>query len=295
MKNVLIEPPAIVRASDSLDELASRINSVYAMAEDASRKGLVHYREVGLMLIAAKEKCGHGKFLKWLKENRDNKKFPFSQRQAYNYMELAELAVTANLSEQMRAIWGNDKPKGDRDSDDEDDEHNHRAQGTGENEWYTPPDIIEAAREVLGAFDLDPASNDTAQETVRAKKYFTQDDDGLTQEWHGCVWLNPPYSQPAITHFVEKLVAEYQSGRVTEAILLTHNYTDTSWFHTAASACTAVCFTRGRIAFLSPTGEKAAPTQGQAFTYFGDNVEKFREHFASLGFVLTREGCNGEA
>ena len=27
---------------------------------------------------------------------------------------------------------------------------NHRAEGTGENEWYTPPEYIEMAREVMG-------------------------------------------------------------------------------------------------------------------------------------------------
>ena len=165
--------------------------------------------------------------------------------------------------------------------------HNHRAQGTGENEWYTPPEWIELARNVMGAFDLDPASSEMAQRRIRAGKYFAIDDDGLNQEWSGRVWLNPPYSQPAISLFVEKLVCSYRKGSVTEAILLTHNYTDTAWFQLAAADADSICFPRGRVAFLSPTGEKAAPTQGQAFFYYGIRPKIFLEVFGPVGFAVT--------
>jgi ParB family chromosome partitioning protein len=139
---------------------------------------------------------------------------------------------------------------------------------------------------VLGAFDLDPASSDIANETVKAARFFTIDDDGLQQEWNGRVWLNPPYSQPHIAQFMEKMAAEFHSGRVSEAIALTHNYTDTKWFQLAAIASTAICFTRGRIAFLSPADEKASPTQGQAFFYFGDKTDLFYQQFKDVGFVV---------
>lgn len=166
--------------------------------------------------------------------------------------------------------------------------HNHRAQGTGENEWYTPRQYIEAAREVLCGIDLDPASSALAQETVKAANYFTVDDDGLKHDWNGSVWLNPPYAQPAIQHFMQKTVDEYQSGRMVGGIALTHNYTDTKWFHVAAKAADAVCFTRGRIGFISPDGKKAAPTQGQAFFYFGKRREDFADTFCKFGFVLVK-------
>ena len=90
----------------------------------------------------------------------------------------------------------------------------HRTRFTGENEWYTPPEYIEAVRACLGAIDVDPASSARAQETVRASRFFTRDNDGLRHDWHGRIWLNPPYSQPDIARFVDKLLAEIGAGRV---------------------------------------------------------------------------------
>lgn len=161
-----------------------------------------------------------------------------------------------------------------------------RAVNSGNNEWYTPGEYIEAARDVLKEIDLDPASSEAAQKTVKAAKFFTPEDDGLTQDWFGKVWLNPPYAQPLITNFIEKLVGEWQEARISAAILLTHNYTDTKFFHHAASACTAICFTRGRITFADTKGNRCSPTQGQAFFYFGADAEGFAARFGEIGFVV---------
>lgn len=69
---------------------------------------------------------------------------------------------------------------------------NHRAEGTGNNDWFTPPQYLDAAREVMGGIDLDPATHLTAQKVVQASTFYTKEDDGLSKEWHGRVWLNPP-------------------------------------------------------------------------------------------------------
>lgn len=158
--------------------------------------------------------------------------------------------------------------------------------GTGENEWYTPAQYIDMARKVLGRIDLDPASSELANETVKAAEFYTSQDNGLTQDWHGNIWLNPPYSQPAIAQFAEKMVEEWQAQRADAAIVLTHNYTDTAWFQKLASHATAICFTRGRVRFVSADGEVASPTQGQAFFYFGSDLARFIEEFREIGFVV---------
>lgn len=166
--------------------------------------------------------------------------------------------------------------------------HNHRALGTGENEWYTPHDYLLAAREVMDGFiALDPASSTIANQTVQAQRFYSIEDNGLEQDWNAeSVWMNPPYSQPHIRLFAEKLVSEWRSGAIGQAVALTHNYTDTAWFHTMANACDAICFTRGRIGFVSPDGKKAAPTQGQAFFYFGPHVERFQRIFGEFGLTV---------
>ena len=158
--------------------------------------------------------------------------------------------------------------------------------GTGDNEWYTPTEYLDAARIVLKTIDLDPASSEQANRTVQATRFYSQQENGLLHPWFGTVWLNPPYAQPLIGQFIEKLLEELTAKRTTAALVLTHNYTDTAWFHRAASHANALCFTRGRIAFLDPDGKPAAPTQGQAFHYFGPHVDRFATQFAPHGLIL---------
>jgi len=162
--------------------------------------------------------------------------------------------------------------------------------GTSENDWYTPAEYLELARKVMGGIDLDPASSDFGQQTVQAREYFTPIENGLERTWHGRIWLNPPYSQPDVALFISKLISELRAGHLTAAILLTHNYTDTSWFHEAATASSAICFTRGRVKFHNEEGNVCAPTQGQAFFYFGGDVAAFATHFRDVGFIVLPYG-----
>ena len=159
---------------------------------------------------------------------------------------------------------------------------------TGDEEWYTPKIYIDSARAVLGEINIDPASNNFSQKTINADVFYTIDDDGLTKEWSGKVWMNPPYTARVINRFIEKLVNHFQAGEVTEAIILTNSNTDTSWFHQGASEGSAVCFTSGRINFLKESGEKSSPTNGQSFIYFGKNIEAFKAEFLKHGLVMVK-------
>ncbi|WP_267901234.1 DNA N-6-adenine-methyltransferase, partial [Dulcicalothrix desertica] len=60
--------------------------------------------------------------------------------------------------------------------------------------WYTPPYIVELVVQVLGEIDLDPCAE--VGKKIPAREHYTIDFDGLSKQWHGRVFLNPPYSCP---------------------------------------------------------------------------------------------------
>ena len=68
-------------------------------------------------------------------------------------------------------------------------------------DFYTPQWIFDALNL---HFDLDVAS--PPHETrVPCDRYLTKADDGLTADWHGRIWLNPPFSNTYewTTRFIE--------------------------------------------------------------------------------------------
>lgn len=149
-----------------------------------------------------------------------------------------------------------------------------------DNEWYTPARYIEAAREVMGSIDLDPASNDFANETVKAARYYTEETDGLSQAWYGNIWMNPPYSTALLQKFADKLT----ESTFRQAVVLVNNATETAWFEKLASKADAIIFHKGRIKFVKRDGEHGTPLQGQAFLYYGANADKFMDVFGKFGW-----------
>ena len=159
----------------------------------------------------------------------------------------------------------------------------HVSHNSGEIEWYTPPDLIEAARDCMGGIDLDPASSEKAQEAVRAERFYTAEDDGLSQPWAGRVFLNPPYESKLVGPFVGKLLSE----PVKQAIILVNNATETKWGQALLERADAVCFPSGRIQFLDSEGSpKQSPLQGQMIIGIGVEVKSFLREFQNTGAVL---------
>lgn len=132
-------------------------------------------------------------------------------------------------------------------------------------EWYTPAWITDP----LGDFDLDPAAPVGEHRTI-AKKEYTKQDDGLKQDWHGRVWLNPPFSHPAMRLFVEKM-----SSHGNGIMLVLNRGFDSAWFQDYIfGKADAILFLRGRIKFIDPSGKEmgSSPIGCSLVAYGAENA-----------------------
>jgi hypothetical protein len=160
-------------------------------------------------------------------------------------------------------------------------------------EYDTPGYLLEVARSVLGGFDLDPASNESAQHTVGAATYYTKEQDGLSQPWAGRLWLNPPYGKTAGKSnqelWAQRLIAEYKAGNVTAAILLVKAAVGYRWFEELFRDW-PVCFLRERLSFILDSGDDDGQSkQGTALFYFGPDFMRFAQAFRGMGRIIPPE------
>jgi len=170
-------------------------------------------------------------------------------------------------------------------------------------DWISPPKLVEAAREFLGDFDLDPASSLKGQEIIKADAWCGLDHpdpafrDGLSLCWsdYACLWINPPYSFPLIEKFTQKALDE-----AARCLFLTNASLDTAWAHKLLKDAVAVCFTRGRLSFLdrnlctvngNRVGQalwyiRSIESIGKNFKEFSDSVDEFKTVFGSFGTIV---------
>lgn len=160
-------------------------------------------------------------------------------------------------------------------------------------EWYTPPAIIERARSVLGTIDLDPASNDIAQQWIKATTYYTGE-TLLQPPWEGRVWLNPPFDDAQA--WIDRLELAYNAGDVTAAVLLVNSAPGYDWWE-ALIRRHPVCLVRDRVRFWTVAGEPAedAAKKGTTIVYYGPDVGRFIDAFDDLGLILQVQKCRAAA
>ena len=107
-------------------------------------------------------------------------------------------------------------------------------------DWATPQDLFDELDKEFH-FTLDVCASDW---NAKCKKYFTEKDDGLKQDWTGVCWMNPPYGRE-IGKWIKK-ASEIQGGVV---VALLPARTDTKWFHDYIYKKAEIRFIKGRVKF----------------------------------------------
>lgn len=108
-------------------------------------------------------------------------------------------------------------------------------------EWSTPTELFAELNEIFH-FDLDACASPT---NAKCARYFTKQQDALSQRWRGTVWMNPPYGRK-IAAFMRKAYEESLTG--STVVCLVPSRTDTAWWHRFARRGKIV-YLRGRLKF----------------------------------------------
>ncbi len=111
-------------------------------------------------------------------------------------------------------------------------------------DWTTPRNFFNALNDEFG-FTLDAAAR---PENALGSRYYTEDEDGLTQTWDGVVWCNPPYGRQ-IGRWIAKAAESAREGATV--VMLIPARTDTAaWHdHILFNPHAEVRFVRGRLRF----------------------------------------------
>ena len=108
--------------------------------------------------------------------------------------------------------------------------------------WATPQAFFDKLNAEFG-FETDVCAT---AENAKCLCYFTKEMDGLTQDWRGVCWMNPPYGR-VIGQWMAKAYRAAMMGGAT-VVCLVPARTDTAWWHDYA-AKGEVRFIRGRLKF----------------------------------------------
>lgn len=122
-------------------------------------------------------------------------------------------------------------------------------------DWHTPQELFDELDSEFH-FNLDPCADDNNH---KCDKYFTKEQDGLSQSWGGYnVFCNPPYGRE-IGKWVKKSYEESQKPN-TQVVMLIPSRTDTKWFHDYIYGKSEIRFIKGRLRFSNSKGNAPFPS-----------------------------------
>ena len=149
-------------------------------------------------------------------------------------------------------------------------------------EWYTPSDVVEAARKTLGVIELDPAT--APHNPVGALEHYSS--GGLEKPWTDGTFVNPPYGS-GFDRWCEKIALESAYGYRILALLPCGARFSTKYFqkYVLSSRLTWVVFFNRRLAFTGPYGERVGTKNIYDSALWCYNIESVCA-FGGLGKVV---------
>ena len=143
-------------------------------------------------------------------------------------------------------------------------------------EWDTPQSLIDDLKTVFD-FDIDVC----ADRPNVCDFYYNEDEDGLSQEWNGLAWMNPPYGRN-FGDWVKK--ARYQNTKNNcTVVCLLPSRTDTRWWHDNVKYASVIVLMKGRLKFGEATNSAPFPS---ALVVFGELTINQYLKLAEYGMVV---------
>lgn len=145
------------------------------------------------------------------------------------------------------------------------------------NDWYTPECVFKALECI---FDVDVAGKECLANCVPATRIL--EDNSLTREWNGYVWMNPPFGgRNGVEPWLDKFFKH------NDGIALTPDRTSAPWFQKAWKKADLVLFTP-KLQFLREDGTLGkSPSNGTALWAVGVEAKRAlrRAEKAGLGIL----------
>ena len=120
-------------------------------------------------------------------------------------------------------------------------------------EWETPQEFFNELNKEFH-FSLDPCAT---KENTKCNRFYTKENDGLSKDWYGNVFMNPPYGRE-IGKWVEKAYKEMEKGTIIVGLLPAR--TDTRWFHDYIYNKAEIRFLKGRLKFSNSKNSAPFPS-----------------------------------
>jgi len=162
-------------------------------------------------------------------------------------------------------------------------------QRTGVQDYFTPPEIVQAARAAMGGIDLDAASHWMANRVHQIPDWFHTGRSAFENRWHGRVWLNPPYgdNEP----WFREIVRYVESGDIEQLCMISPMWS----FHTRLAE--PVLKLSSGLVLLIPTPKfwgnadpaRTGKNHPHGVLYIGERISEFREAFRPFGVPVRFE------